>query len=461
MTTNKNWAGGSKPPPVLLAAALGLAVFVCGPAAAAGPASIDWSTIPTKSVDLFYPGQSSFVWLRHPEHKYRKIKKGVPCLSCHEGEEADIGDFIVSGKKLEPTPPPDKPGSIELKVQAAYDDKTAYLRFQWKTKNPFPGEAHPHWRFDGKEWKGYGGPRLTRSVDKGQTPPLYEDRLSMMIDDGGVPMFAAHGCWLTCHDGSRDMQGDASAAQVKAHSLLGKVLEKKDVRKYLPASRSDDDASWDKTRSVEEIAKIKAAGGFVDLMQWRAHRSNPVGMADDGYVLEYRLFDAGKKMFSKNKDAKTGLPKFMYDETKVGVKAIRAEDLRMAGKPQQLIEGVNAVPFDPGAGWKEGDLIPEYVLTSAVQGSAGDNNNVKGTWKDGAWTVVWARPMNLNNPDDKPFKDGGVVTIGFAVHDDNITTRGHDVSFPVNLGFGAEAAITAVKLGADGAARGAPPAKGD
>ena len=36
--------------------------------------------------------------------------------------------------------------------------------------------------------------------------------------------------------------------------------------------------------------------------------------------------------------------------------------------------------------------------------------------------------------------------MGFAVHDDNITTRGHFVSFPLRLGFGAEANIKAVKL---------------
>jgi hypothetical protein len=32
------------------------------------------------------------------------------------------------------------------------------------------------------------------------------------------------------------------------------------------------------------------------------------------------------------------------------------------------------------------------------------------------------------------------------VHDDNITTRGHFVSFPLKLGLGADADIRAVKL---------------
>jgi hypothetical protein len=36
--------------------------------------------------------------------------------------------------------------------------------------------------------------------------------------------------------------------------------------------------------------------------------------------------------------------------------------------------------------------------------------------------------------------------VGFAVHDDNITTRGHHVSFVKTLGLGAKADIVAVKL---------------
>src|SRR5450756_1878192 len=82
----------------------------------------------------------------------------------------------------------------------------------------------------------------------------------------------------------------------------------------LPVFQSD----WKTGKSVEEIAKLKADGKFVDLIQWRAHRSNAVGMADEGYVLEWRLGDAGKDPFSGNADAKTHQPKFMWDEKKVG-----------------------------------------------------------------------------------------------------------------------------------------------
>lgn len=422
--------------------------FVSGGAAVAA-APTDWSGIPVKEIKLFYPGQSSYQWLRHPIHKNanEKTAQGDSCISCHRGEETKMGEKIVSSK-LEPANIDGKQATIDLKVQAAYDDKNIYWRFQWRTKNNFPGRNHPHLRFDGKEWTQYGYPRLAKPVQEGKQPAIYEDRLSMMLDDGKVPLFKEQGCWLTCHVGQRDMQRKASKEQVQAHELLGKVLKKKDVRKFLPTTRTDENASWDKTKSADEIAKIKAAGGFLDLMQWRAHRSNPVGMADDGYVLEYRLFDAGNKSFSSNVDKKTHQPKYMYDPAKTGVKSVTAENIRDAAKPYVLVREQNAVAFDPGAGWKSGDMIPEYVVSREdAKGSAADNNDVKGEWKDGMWTVVWARPLDTGHPeDDKILREGGQYTIGFAVHDDNITTRGHHVSFPQSLGIGTEADIRVVKV---------------
>ena len=422
-----------------------LAALIAGPALAADPAAIDWSKIPTVKVPLFYPGQSSYEWLRN-DHKDEEGRKGVQrgdnCTKCHDepGEERTMGNNLVKGGPIEPTPVKGKNGYVELSVQAAYDDKNAYFRYQWKTHGK-AGIEYPYYRFDGKEWKVYGGPRLDKAVQEGKQPAIYEDRLTMMLDDGKVPGFAEQGCWLTCHDGSRDMPGVKSKDEVAANPLMA-AIKKNDVRKYLPDSRTEP-SDWTTGKSVEEIAKIKAAGGFVDLIQWRAHRSNPVGMADDGYVLEYRNFDSGKKMFDSNLDKETKQPKFMFDAKKVGAKAATAK--QVGKKDHFLTKGVNAVPFDPKAGWKEGDMLPRYVTTSEVSGSAGDNK-ASGSWKKGMWTVILVRPLNLANDDDKALKAGGVYHVGFAVHDDNITTRGHQVSFVRTLGLGVKADIQAVKL---------------
>jgi hypothetical protein len=245
------------------------------------------------------------------------------------------------------------------------------------------------------------------------------------------------------------MPEEASKADVKAHPYFGDAgLKESDIRKFLPASRSDEAVSWQNVKSAEEIAQLKAMGQFVDLMQWRAARSGPVGMADDGYVLEYRLFDDGKNPFSWNVDRKTMVPKFMFDAAKVGSKSLTVADIDDMTKPHAIIKEENAVPYDPNAGWKEGDILPGRLLSRVeAKGSAADNNAVNGVWKDGVWTVEFTRKLDTGHPeDDKMLKDGAVYTIGLAVHDDNVTTRFHHVGFPLSLGIGAKADIEAVKV---------------
>jgi len=426
--------------------AFAFATLCVGAASAADPATIDWSKVPAVTVPLFYPGQSSYAWLRSPAHKGgdKRVAAGRSCVSCHdeEGAEKDLGATLVKAGRLEPAPVAGKNGHVDLAVQATYDSRNAYLRFQWKTANPYPGIEHQYLRFDGKEWKVHGYPKLDKVVQDGKQPGVYEDRMSLMIDDGKVPNFAQQGCWLTCHVGERDMPGQAGKEEAAANPLLA-AIKKNDVRKYLPATRTDP-ADWRTGKPLDEIAKIKAEGGFVDLIQWRAHRSHPVGMADDGYVLEYRNSDQGKNMFGSNADAKTHAPKFMWDEKKVGYKSITTEQLRKGD--HFLIPEQNAVPFDPNAGWKEGDMIPDYFVSRENAKESAADNNAIASWKDGMWTVVLIRPLGLANADDKALKDGGIYNVGFAVHDDNITTRGHHVSFVRTLGLGVAADIRAVRL---------------
>ena len=136
------------------ALALALSALVATPVIAADPANIDWSKVPVTDVTLFYPGQSSYEWLRTSIHPGSKmVLDGTACVTCHQGREKAMGDKLVKGGPLEPTPIKGKNGSADLKFQAAYDTKNAYLRFQWKTQLPDPGTEHQYLRFDGKEWK--------------------------------------------------------------------------------------------------------------------------------------------------------------------------------------------------------------------------------------------------------------------------------------------------------------------
>jgi hypothetical protein len=196
-----------------------LTALVAGSAQGADPATIDWSKIPANMVTLFYPGQSSYEWLRSDAHPGAPlVKTGGPCVGCHSAADVEksMGDKLVKTGRLEPVPVAGKNGWVDLGVQAAYDAKNAYFRFQWKTKNPYPGTEHQYLRYDGKEWKVYGFPKLDKVVQEGKQPGIYEDRMSIMIDDGKVPGFAKQGCWLTCHDGLRDMPRQFTKEEVEA-----------------------------------------------------------------------------------------------------------------------------------------------------------------------------------------------------------------------------------------------------
>jgi len=417
---------------------------------AADPRGIDWPKIPIKSVTLFYPGNSTYDWLVSPGHAGAKlVEQGQACRTCHEGTEKARGEKIVKGGVVESTPIAGKNGSVDVAVQAAHDADYVYFRFQWKSNLSREGRMHDYVRFDGKQWKWYGHDRNDKAVRAGEQPALYEDRFSIMLDDGKVRRFAQQGCWLTCHTGMRDTPNTASSDAVKKHPIFGDAgWKENEIRKYLASTRTDAAASWDKTKTPEEIAKLKAEGRFLDLMQWRVNRSAAVGMADDGYVLESRLFDEGKNPFSWNVDRKTMTPLNMFDAAKVGAKALRAEDIGNPAKPGAMVKGDNAVPFDANADWKEGDILPGRLVSRAdAKGSAADNDATYGSWKDGTYTLVWRRKLDTGHPaDDKIMKVGGKYTVGFAIHDDNVTTRFHHVSFPLTLGIGVDADIKAMTL---------------
>src|SRR5690606_3721307 len=110
-------------------AALALTAFN---AMAAAPA--DWSAVPAVETGVFYPGVSPVEWItKGTEHGgARVLKKGETCAACHSEEIADMGEKMVSGKKIEPSPIAGKTAFIATKVQAAHDGENLYLRLSWK-----------------------------------------------------------------------------------------------------------------------------------------------------------------------------------------------------------------------------------------------------------------------------------------------------------------------------------------
>jgi hypothetical protein len=406
----------------------------------------DWEKIPAKTVTLFYPGQASWQYLNSSAHPgAQAIEAG--CATCHTGQEKALGAKMVQAGPRETDPIAGKAPSIDLTVRAAYDAEFVYFQFRWATK--VPHAMHTLWRFDGKQWVAWGGPKP--DATKKGVPPSYEDRLAIILDDpnnvpaydGSGATFSQVGCWMTCHNSMRAMPGDVPRKAIDPHPYWGaKGRRVGDIRKYLLITRTaqDDTGAWDKVKPAVELNKLKASGKFLELWQWRAARSNAVGYASDDWVLEYRNGDAGRSPFFNPPK-----PQFMYDEKLTGFQAIAESQIQARMGQAALIEKKNAVALDPNAKFAVGDVLPQY-LQREPEGSAADVQAF-GRYVDGQWIVELRRKLNTGQADDKVLKPGTAYPIGFGIFDDTVSNRRHYVTLPLTLGLGAKGDVTAVKVG--------------
>ena len=72
---------------VAAAVAAGLVACAGGPTRGADTTGIDWGKVPATKLVLFYPGKSSYEWLRNPAaHKgaASETARGDSCVSCHD-----------------------------------------------------------------------------------------------------------------------------------------------------------------------------------------------------------------------------------------------------------------------------------------------------------------------------------------------------------------------------------------
>ena len=328
-----------------------------------------------------------------------------------------------------------------MQVQAAYSDGEIFMLFRWSTEEP--SFYHDYLVYQDGEW-----------VRRGASPVgpdpygFYEDRLSVMVDDGSVKGFANFGGWLVSHEGMRFLDSEVSPEEVQAHPYLGEVLGASDVRHYLPHTRQGEwwEGDWDAVLPVEELENLWEEGVFVDLWQWRAHRSNPVGYWDDGYVFDFRHGDSGTSTFySQSWDPVEG-PRYMFDPEKVGFAALAFEKLvnREYGQDDKYyLHEEFIAPYDAEHMF-EGAVIPRIILREP-EGSRGAIKG-QGRWEDGYWTVETRRVLDTGYPDDKAFEEGQTYTFAFAVHKRATGSRWHYTSYPYKLGIGADADITAVKI---------------
>ncbi len=261
------------------------AVAETAPAAApSGGIDINWGSIEPFEVTLFYPGQSSMEWvLKGSDHGgKRAFNQGDRCFDCHEDEEIDIGDLVVSGEKLEPTPIPDKRGSIPVNIQAAHDNDYLYMRFQWEDTE------HVSVPF----------------ADGGKMDPENQIKLALMLttdneDDPKVEYAERSGCWQTCHHDVNYMPHQPDDAILASSPLAQRLDLSNGFTKYLKESRTEIEiegkndkkrGGWDKLKSEAEIQAALDNGSFMDLLRYKSGS----GESEDGYILAERVMTGGQ-----------------------------------------------------------------------------------------------------------------------------------------------------------------------
>ncbi|WP_298850004.1 NapC/NirT family cytochrome c [uncultured Ruegeria sp.] len=247
---------------------------------------IDWNAVASADLKLFYPGQASFEWVQNGKFHggARPLTKGGDqCTTCHAKELDTIGNKIVAGGELEPTPIPGKRGIIDATVQAAHDDENLYIRLQW------PDAGHNPAPF----------------VDGGKMDPDNQIKVAMMITGTGIELGDQVGCWASCHADNTYMPFAPEADAVAANGdVAGRMTAQDTVTKYISESRTDVEVKgrrgkalggWDKLQAAEQIEQYLADGTYLDLMRVYAD-----GSATNGYLLEQRVVNDGEIAASAN-----------------------------------------------------------------------------------------------------------------------------------------------------------------
>ncbi|MEW2918313.1 NapC/NirT family cytochrome c [Ruegeria sp. ANG10] len=247
---------------------------------------IDWNAVASADLKLFYPGQASFEWVQNGKFHggARPLTKGGDqCSTCHAKELDTIGNKIVAGGDLEPTPIPGKRGVIDATVQATHDNENLYIRMQW------PDAGHNPAPF----------------VDGGKMDPNNQIKVAMMITGTGIELGEQVGCWASCHADNSYMPFDPGADAIAANvDVAGRLNTQDTVTKYISESRTEVEVKgrrgkalggWDKLEAEAQIQQYLADGTYLDLMRVYAD-----GSASNGYLLEQRVVNDGEIAASAN-----------------------------------------------------------------------------------------------------------------------------------------------------------------
>ena len=237
------------------------------PSTNAGGSSADWSSVPSREITIFYPGQSSMEWmLNGKDHGGSRpfTKLGDRCFTCHDKEADKMGEKIVTGQKLEPkeTLIPGKRGSIPVNVQASHDANNLYMRFEWENSEHTPAPF----------------------VDGGKMDPENPMKLAIMFASDEVKYAGQAGCWGTCHHDANGMP------HAPADTKVSKYITESRTKIEIKGRRGKKRGGWDKRKADDEISSEMAAGHFMDIVRYKSGKNQ----SEDGHILADRIMEGGQ-----------------------------------------------------------------------------------------------------------------------------------------------------------------------
>ncbi len=164
----------------------------------------------------------------------------------------------------------------------------------------------------------------------------------------------------------------------------------KDTKQYEQGNdREDMFALAFEKKGVFSIDMLAATEQTWDVWHWKASRTNPQGYSmDKRHIYTYKK-PAGKARPYKSRNGKT-------------IWIARPEDMGVS------IEKKRKAPRE-----YLGDKIAQYVTNIIPKGSSADVR-AKGVWKDGRWTLEFARKLNTFNSDDTVFDIRKKYSMGLA-----------------------------------------------
>ncbi|MDH5232413.1 MAG: ethylbenzene dehydrogenase-related protein [Gammaproteobacteria bacterium] len=338
-----------------------------------------------------------------------------------------------------------KPSSITLKVQAAYNSNKVFIKISWPDT---PNKLHEYWHFDGNQWLAEGGHRrdaqatLDNDNKRGRVDvrsTIYESNVAIVFNEPddyqSVNGFQQFGCFLACHDDNN----------------------------YMP--------EWN-SNTANRMYIEESHGGQLDLWQQRIARGGPIGWAEDAILTTAstldtyrggRHFDNGDAAYAENQ-LSGDHPQFVFDPgSTIGFFAQEFSHLLDAQFPffvapgslngiQQESTLARTLRFnsanDIGYVAQNNDAVPRYYSQTPSYSRADVSSlgsyfepNTFGLGK-GEAHVLFQRDLNTHsnsqgyNQDDIQFNTQTVYNIAFAVSTDKVAGRDHYVSLPLSFSLG-------------------------